>query len=93
MAIGNEVLKTTLKNIIFDKDCMFKIDIILYAYRTRFMLFQNGFIKARRIRMCTKYPRLISILVESVFPNVMRTRWMSELEFNEKSENDRVESK
>ena len=43
--------------------------------------------------MCTKYPGLISILVESVFPNVMRTRWMSELEFNEKSENDRVESK
>ena len=44
------------------------------------------------LRMCTKYPRLISVLVESVFPNVMRTRWMSELEFNEKSENDRVKS-
>ena len=43
--------------------------------------------------MCTKNPRLISILLESVFPNVMRTRWMSELEFNEKSEDDRVESK
>ena len=36
---------------------------------------------------------VISILAESVYPNVMRTRWMSELEFNEKSENDRVESK
>ena len=36
---------------------------------------------------------VISILAESVYPNVMRTRWMSELEFNEKSENERVESK